>query len=260
MDIRRKAYGQLVEWKNKKGHKPLIVEGLRQVGKSYIVNKFAKENYKNVILFDFRYRKELGNIFSGDLDVDTIIKNSRLFFLDKEFDSEDTVLIFDEIGDCPLARTALKSFAMDGRYDVIATGSLLGVINFRRKNRIIIPTGYEEYLNLSSLDFEEFLWANGISDEQIDDLKKHTTEKREVDSFTSNYYRNLMKDYLAVGGLPEVVSKFIESNRDYVAARNILDRLLIDYRSDFGRFVDENGKEEIDYRLQTSVVSHSFLK
>ena len=150
MEIKRKAYNKLLEWKNKIGHKPLIVEGLRQVGKSYIVEKFANENYDNVITFDFRHRKELLSIFSGDLDVDTIIRKAKLFFLDKNFEIQNTVLIFEEINDCPLARTSLKSFALDGRYDVIATGSLLGVINFRRKNKIKIPTGYEEYLNMTS--------------------------------------------------------------------------------------------------------------
>lgn len=253
MEIKRKAYQKLAEWKNRKDHKPLIVEGLRQVGKSYIVDKFAKENYSNVITFDFRHRKELTTIFSGDLDVDTIIRKAKLFLSDKNFDIENTVLIFEEIGDCPLARTSLKSFALDGRYDVIATGSLLGVINFRRKNRVKIPTGYEEYLSMTGLDFEEFLWANGIGEEQIAELKKQTAEKKELDSFTSNFYKKMMKDYLAIGGLPEVVSRFIDSNKNYIEARNVLERLLTDYRADFGRFIDDNGKEEIDYRLQSQL-------
>ena len=251
MEIRRKAYKKLEEWKCRKDHKPLIVEGLRQVGKSYIVDKFARENYSNVITFDFRHRKELTAIFSGNLDVDTIIRKASLIFPDKDFDIDHTVLIFEEIGDCPLARTSLKSFALDGRYDVIATGSLLGVINFRRKNRVKIPTGYEEYLNMTGLDFEEFLWAYGISEEHIDELKKLTADKKELDSFTSEFYKKLMKDYMVVGGLPEAVSRFIDSNRNYIEARNVLERLLVDYRADFGRFVDDNGREEIDYRLQS---------
>ncbi len=253
MEIRRKAYQKLEEWKNRANHKPLIVEGLRQVGKSYIVDKFAKGHYDNVITFDFRHRKELTGIFSGDLDVDTIIRRAKLYLSDKNFDMANTVLIFEEIGDCPLARTSLKSFALDGRYDVIATGSLLGVINFRRKNKVKIPTGYEEYLNMTGLDFEEFLWANGITEDQIAELKKQTEEKRELDSFTANIYRKLMKDYLAIGGLPEVVSTFIDSNKNYIEARNVLERLLVDYRADFGRFVDDDGHEEIDYHLQSQL-------
>ncbi|MCR5458122.1 MAG: ATP-binding protein [Clostridiales bacterium] len=253
MELKRKAYDSLIEWKKRKNHKPLIVEGLRQVGKSYIVDKFARENYKNVITFDFRYNKKLREIFSGDLDVDTIVRKASLFFIDKNFGLDDTVLIFEEIGDCPLARTALKSFALDGRYDIIATGSLLGVINYRRKQKISIPTGYEEYLKMTSLDFEEFLWANGVSDEQIAELKKHTTSKSELDEFTSGIYRGFIKDYMAIGGLPEVVTRFVESNRNYIEARNVLERLITDYRSDFGRFVDENGNEEIDYRLQNQL-------
>ena len=250
MEIKRKAYDYLLKWKERKNHKPIIVEGLRQVGKSYIVNKFAKENYKNVVTFDFRYNKELANIFKGDLDVDTIIRKAQLYFLDKSFDIEGTVLIFEEIGDCPLARTSLKSFALDGRYDVIATGSLLGVINYRRKNRVSIPTGYEEYLTMTSLDFEEFLWACGFSAAQTEELKKNTQSKQEIDDYTASIYQKMIKDYVAVGGLPEVVSTFIESNRNYFEARRVLERLLIDYRGDFGRFVRDDGKEEIDYHLQ----------
>ena len=253
MEIKRKAYKKLIEWKNKKGHKPLIVEGLRQVGKSYIVDKFARDNYSNVIVFDFRHRKELTTIFSNSLDVESIIRKAKLFFLDQNFDREDTVLIFEEIGDCPLARTSLKSFALDGRYDVIATGSLLGVINFRRKSKIKIPTGYEEYLHMTGLDFEEFLWANGISEEQISELKTFTKERKEIDCFTSDFYKKMIKDYMVVGGLPEVVSRFIDTKRNYIEARNVLDRLLFDYRADFGRFVDEDGREEIDYRLQSQL-------
>ncbi len=253
MKMKRKAYQKLIEWKNRKDHKPLIVEGLRQVGKSYIVDKFAKENYENVITFDFRHRKELVTIFSGDLDVDTIIRKAKLYFLDKNFDLENTVLIFEEIGDCPLARTSLKSFALDGRYDVIATGSLLGVINFRRKNRVKIPTGYEEYLKMTGLDFEEFLWANGISDDQIAELKRYTKEKKEIDQATCDFYKKMIKDYLVVGGLPEVVSRFLDSGRNYIEARSVLDRLLVDYRGDFGRFIDDDGKEGIDYRLQSQL-------
>ncbi|MBQ3792550.1 MAG: ATP-binding protein, partial [Clostridia bacterium] len=189
-------------------------------------------------------------IFSGDLDVDTIIRKARLYFPNENFDIENTVLIFEEIGDCPAARTSLKSFFQDGRYDVIATGSLLGTINFRRKSKIQIPTGYEDYLPMTGLDFEEFLWANGLDEEQIDEIRKHTKERSEVDEFTGGIYQKMIRDYLAVGGLPEVVSRFIESGRNYMEARNILLRLLTDYRSDFGRFIDDDGKEGIDYYLQ----------
>lgn len=253
MEIKRKAYEQLLKWKNKKNHKPLIVEGLRQVGKSYIVNKFANENYKNVIVYDFRHNRELINIFNGNLDVDTIIKKSSLYFLNKNFYLNDTVLIFEEIGDCPLARTSLKSFALDGRYDIIATGSLLGVINYRRMNKANIPTGYEEYLKMTSLDFEEFLWANGFDEKQINELKYHTKNELEIDNFTANVYKQVIKDYIVIGGLPEVVSVFIESNKNYLEARNVLNRLLIDYRNDFGRFITDDGKEQIDYRLQSKL-------
>ena len=253
MEIRRKAYAKLAEWKNRKNHRPLIVEGLRQVGKSYLVSKFASENYRNVITYDFRYQKELRGIFSGNLDVDTIVRKSKLFFPEKDFGLPETVLIFEEIGDCPAARTALKSFALDGRFDVIATGSLLGVVNCRRKTQIQIPTGYEEYLKMSSLDFEEFLWAAGVGEDEIDRLKANTGERREVDPFVSDYFRKQIRDYIAVGGMPEAVTRFFESNRNYLEARSVLERLIMDYRSDFGRFVESDGTEGIDYLLQSQL-------
>ena len=135
MDFKRKIYDQLVEWKKDPNRLPLIVDGLRQIGKSYIVDKFAKTNYENVIVYDFRYYKVLRQIFDGNLNVDSIITNSSPYFPNASFVPHKTVLIFEEIGDCPLARTSLKSFALDKRFDVIATGSLLGVINYRRKTK-----------------------------------------------------------------------------------------------------------------------------
>lgn len=158
MDFKRKAYDQLIEWKNRKNHKPIIVKGLRQVGKSYLVRKFAKENYENAVVFDFRHQPILRKCFQNGYDVDKILAYSRLYLPDQEYHPYHTALIFEEINDCEEARTSLKSFALDGRYDVLATGSLLGVNRYRREKKTAIPTGYEEYLEMSSLDFEEFLW------------------------------------------------------------------------------------------------------
>lgn len=253
MELRRKAYDRLLEWKNRKNHKPIIVEGLRQVGKSYIVSKFAEENYNNVITFDFRHNKELINLFNDNLSVDEIISNASVYFPNSNFIPNETVLVFEEIGDCPLARTSLKSFALDGRFEVIATGSFLGVINYRHQNKVKIPAGYEDYLGMSSLDFEEFLWAFGINEEQINVLKKHAETKEELNEALAIKYRELMKIYIAIGGMPEVITTFIESNKSYIEAYNVLSRLLRDYRSDFGRFVDDNGNEQIDYNLQAQL-------
>ena len=251
MELKRKIYDELRRWKERAGHKPLIVEGLRQVGKSYIVQKFAKENYDQTITFDFRHQAELKSIFNGNLDVDTIIRKARLFFPDQLFVPNRTVLVFEEIGDCPIARTSLKSFALDGRYDVMATGSLLGVVNYRKAAKIKIPTGYEEHLKMEGLDFEEYLWACGLDETAIEELRSKTRDIQELDSFTAGVYKRLLKDYCVIGGLPEVVSRFLDSGKNYLEARTVLTGLLQDYRADFGRFVDEEGLEQIDYRLQS---------
>lgn len=251
-DLKRKIYLELIKWNNDENKVPLIVEGLRQVGKSYIVNKFANEFYSNVIVYDFRHKKELRNIFEGDLDVETIISKSSPYFPNNKFVPYKTILIFEEIGDCPLARTSLKSFALDKRYAVIATGSLLGILNFRRSRKIDIPTGYEKIIQMTSLDFEEFLWAYGLNKENIDLLKKYVKEETEIPLSLANYYKEMIKRYVIVGGMPGSVLRFLNTN-NYIESREYLNGLIKDYRADFGRFINEKNIEEIDYKLQAKL-------
>lgn len=253
MYLKRKVYGELVKWKNNPNHMPLIVEGLRQVGKSYIVDKFAHDKYDNVIVFDFRKRKELRVIFDGDIDVDSIIRKASPYFPNETFIPNKTVLIFEEICDCPKARSSLKSFALDKRYDVIATGSLLGVLNYHRHiDKASIPTGYEQIIEMTSMDFEEFLWANGIKEELIDDLKHSIENFEELPSALETYYKEMIKRYIVVGGIPRAVVRFLETN-NFSESRGVLADLIKEYRGDFGRFIDENSKESIDYKLQAQL-------
>ena len=252
MQFKRKIEKKLIEWNNNPNKVPLIVDGLRQIGKSYIVNKFANEQYENVITYDFRHNKALRKIFEGNLDVDSIIRNSLPFFPDKEFIPNKTILIFEEIGDCPLARTSFKSFALDKRYAVIATGSLLGVLNYRRKQKIDIPTGYEEIIQMTSMDFEEFLWANGLSEKHIEILRKYSEKTEEIPSSLADYYKEMIKRYIVVGGMPESVKLFLQTN-NYIKSREYLEGLIRDYRGDFGRFINDNNEEEIDYKLQVAL-------
>ncbi len=253
MDFKRKAYEQLRKWKEKEGHKPLVVEGLRQVGKSYIVSKFAKENYENAITLDFRHRPELRLCFKKSLAVDEIIGNLEPYFPTEHFIPHKTCLIFEEIGDCAEARSSLKSFFLDGRYDVLATGSLLGVENYRRKKKLPVPTGYEEFLKMRSMDFEEFLWAMGCKEETIALLKEATSKKTELPPALDHYFRETIKRYAVIGGMPSAVEAFLSSSMNYLEARKVLESLLHDYRADFGRFINENDEEEIDYMLQAQL-------
>ena len=252
MQFKRKIEKKLIEWNNNPNKVPLIVDGLRQIGKSYIVNKFANEQYENVITYDFRHNKALRKIFEGNLDVDSIIRNSLPFFPDKEFIPNKTILIFEEIGDCPLARTSFKSFALDKRYAVIATGSLLGVLNYRRKQKIDIPTGYEEIIQMTSMDFEEFLLANGLSEKHIETLRKYSEKTEEIPSSLADYYKEMIKRYIVVGGMPESVKLFLQTN-NYIKSREYLEGLIRDYRGDFGRFINDKNEEEIDYKLQVAL-------
>lgn len=250
--FRRKIYDELIKWDKDTNKLPLVIDGLRQVGKSYIVNKFAYDKYENVITYDFRHNKALRKIFDGNLDVDSIIRNSAVYFPDKQFVPYKTILIFEEIADCPLARTSFKSFAQDKRFTIISTGSLLGIFNYRRKNKIDIPTGYERVIHMSSLDFEEFLWANGIDGKKVDDLKEYTKRKEPLPNSLSAFYKEMIKRYMIVGGMPDSIKKYLKTN-NYIKSREYLEGLIKDYRSDFGRFVNDKSNEEIDYHLQNKL-------
>ena len=166
--LRRKIEAQLLEWKNSKNHKPLIIKGCRQCGKTFSVLEFARKYYKHTVYINFFEDPSYASIFSGALNVDNIIMLLSALLGDKAvFVPGETAIIFDEIQECPDARTSLKFFSIDGRYDVLATGSLLGVEGYGKSPRSI-PVGYETVMDMYPLDLEEFLWANGIKDEIIE--------------------------------------------------------------------------------------------
>lgn len=162
--LKRKIEQKLVDWKNYLNHKPLIIKGCRQCGKTFSVLDFAKKHYKNVVYLNFFENPDYASVFSGSLEVDNIVMLlSALLGREAVFESGQTVLVLDEIQECPEARTALKFFRTDGRYDVIGTGSLLGVKGYGKEPKSI-PVGSETVIDMYPLDFEEFLWANGITD------------------------------------------------------------------------------------------------
>ena len=170
--LKRKIERQLTEWKNTSGHKPLIVKGCRQCGKTFSVLDFAKKNYKHVVYLNFFENPDYASVFAGSLEIDNIVMLlSALLGKDAVFKAGETVLVLDEIQDCPEARTALKFFRIDGRYDVIGTGSLLGVKGYGKEPKSV-PVGSETVIDMYPLDFEEFLWANGISEPVVAMLQK----------------------------------------------------------------------------------------
>lgn len=245
--FKRKIYDEILKWKNTPQHKPLIIKGLRQIGKTTIVKEFGKNNYDSVIFLDFRKDISLHAIFDGDFDINQITFAITLRKKDAKLIPNKTLFIFDEIQDCPNARASLKYFAEDGRYDVIATGSLLGIKNFRitKKPSRGIPVGFEDFLEMKPMDFEEFLWANSINEEIINSLKISLANLKPIQPFIHNEMLNLYNKYLCIGGMPEVVDKYITSN-DFNEVRKIQKRILLDFESDFGTHLNDNNEIIVD--------------
>lgn len=211
--LKRKIEQALTEWKNTPNHSPLIIKGCRQCGKTYSVRDFAKKNYKHEVYLNFFKNPSYISIFDGSLEIDNLIMMmSALLGPSAVFKPGETVIILDEIQDCPEARTALKFFREDGRFDVIGTGSLLGVKGYGKQPKSI-PVGSETVIEMHPLDFEEFLWANGIAPQVIDLLKECFDEEKPVPEALHEKMRQLILQYTVVGGMPEVVDTFVKTKQ-----------------------------------------------
>lgn len=248
--LRRKIEKRFLDWKNDKAHKPLIVKGCRQCGKTYSVMKFAEENYENVVYLNFFSNPDYSSVFSGALDVDSItMMITALLGAKAAFVPGKTILILDEIQECPEARTALKFFKLDGRYDVIGTGSLLGVKGYGKSPRSV-PVGYETVITMYPLDFEEFLWANGINDLLIQKLREHLDSKTPVEEALHNRYRELLLQYVAVGGMPDVVQTFVDTKQMNTVLQTQRD-IIRSYEDDMVKYADEKDKPLIKECFQS---------
>ena len=240
--LKRKIEKDLLAWKNNKGKKtPLVIRGCRQCGKTFIVKKFAEENYENVVYINFLENKDYNDVFKNSLNVDELVKLiSSLTGNKVKIEPEKTVLIFDEIQECPDARASLKFFKEDGRYDVISTGSLLGIKGYKDSPRSI-PVGAEEIIKMFPLDFEEFLWANGIGEDIILELKGNLNKELQVNQVLHNRLRKLLLEYISVGGMPNVVNEFLATNdmgNVLKAQRDILDT----YKDDMIKYAENRDK------------------
>lgn len=211
--LKRKIEQVLARWKCSEGHKPLLIKGCRQCGKTFSVLDFARKNYKNVVYLNFYENPAYADVFAGSLAVDNIIMMLSALMGDKAvFEAGETVLILDEIQECPEARTALKFFRVDGRYDVIGTGSLLGVRGYGKEPKSI-PVGSETIIDMYPLDFEEFLWANGIDVQIISKIRNHLVEETPVPEVLHARLRQLLLQYAVVGGMPDAVQSFVETKQ-----------------------------------------------
>jgi len=248
--LQRKIETILAEWKRSENRKPLVIKGIRQCGKTYIVQKFAKENYESVVYMNFILEPDRKSAFVGNIDVDTIILNLSALIPGCRFMQGETCIIFDEIQECKEARTALKSFQIDGRFDIIATGSLLGVKGYGGSKKKLgegqdsVPVGYETVVNMYPLDFEEFLWANGINDRVIDSVKLCFENEKVVPEGIHKVMMELLYRYVIVGGLPEVVNKFLET-KNIELVYHVQRNLIAEYEEDMVKYADDADKPHI---------------
>lgn len=232
MYLKRKIDEFLVQWKNNKDRLPLIVKGARQIGKTESINHFAKKYYSNIVYINFVLEPKYKTILSDGYDADSIVKNITLLDTKKKFIKDDTLLIFDEIQEYPDIATSLKSFKVDGKYDVICSGSLLG-IHYQKihSNSVGYKTDYEMY----SMDFEEFLWAKGYDDTQIADLLKHMILQKPFGQTQFEVYKKLFLDYCILGGMPAVVRQYIETN-SFSNTLEIQNQIRLDYEEDIRKY------------------------
>ena len=239
--LKRKIEQALIDWKNTPGHSPLIIKGCRQCGKTYSVREFARKHYKHEVYLNFFKNPAYISIFEGSLEIDNlIIMMSALLGPAATFEAGETVIILDEIQDCPEARTALKFFKEDGRFDVIGTGSLLGVRGYGKQPKSI-PVGSETVMEMHPLDFEEFLQVFNVKPELIESLRTSFEKRVAVDETINKKLLSLFNLYLLIGGMPSAVMRYVETNsleevyKEHTA-------IIEQYKQDFTKYEAQDKK------------------
>ena len=232
--LRRKFDAFLHEWKAREDHLPLIVKGARQVGKTETVRRFARQEYADFIEINFVERPEFKEIVRDGFSVDSIIRNISIIDPNLHFTPNETLLFFDELQEFPEIATSLKFFAQDGRFDVVCSGSLLGLQVKRVKSYSV---GYQETALMRSLDFEEFLWGCGYRDEQILGLLDPVIARQPFGAAVKNTMDRLFMDYCATGGMPDVLEMyFVKGTFERVPQTQR--RILEDYREDIRKYAE----------------------
>ena len=237
----RKADAFLREWKKNPDRKPLIIKGARQVGKTETIRTFARENYKNVIEINFITEPSYKVIVEEGFSAEHIIELISRIDPTKHFEENETLIFFDEIQDFPEIATALKFFKENGKYDVICSGSLLGVQYQRIAS---ISVGYKTDYQMYSMDFEEFLWAKGYSEEAISDMLCHMLEGVAFSEAEQMIFSNLFLEYCILGGMPAIVSSYIE-RETFEGSLDLQHQLLVDYENDIVKYAQGLDKAKI---------------
>lgn len=239
--LKRKIDKYLTDWKNRPDRKPLIIKGARQIGKTRSVEWFAGQNYASVIEINFIEQKKYREIFNDGFEVDAILKNISLLNPELKFIPGNTIFFFDELQACPNCATSLKFFKLDGRFDVICSGSLMGIsYNEIESNSV----GYKEDYEMHSMDFEEFLWAMGYNDKFTADLLSHMLDVRPLSELQMDTLMSLFRDYVIIGGMPEVVSTYVR-NKNFSGTLDIQRQLLKDYEEDITKYVEGLDKAKV---------------
>lgn len=240
MYFKRKIDALLDDWLNKDDKSPALIVGIRQCGKTETIQEFAKRNKLQLIELNFWTNPEFCSDFDGKLDVDTIISNISLRFPDSFIDPKKTLIFFDEIQDCPKARLSFKNFKNDGRYHVIGSGSYLGINGYVIGDVTPAPTGYESVFQMHTMDFEEFLWAMGYKEEQINLLVESFNNKTPIPPNVHELYKELFLKYACIGGFPKVIKEYLKTHKIIDAFRE-LNSTVFDMKTDFGRRKDKKG-------------------
>ncbi len=264
--LKRKVYDELLNWKNQRRKenlkKCLLIKGARQVGKSYIVKEFGKNEYESFINIDFFKQKQLKQIFEGELSATEIYKRMTANIPGIKLIPEKTLIFLDEIQCCGNARTALKFLAEDMNFDVIASGSLLGLSYGQDDDDEVeeptsLPVGYEIQLTMYSLDFEEFLWAYGYDESVIENLKQYMGTDVQIPISIHDKFEELFREYMVVGGMPEVVVDFVEK-QDFSRVMDIQQNIIALYQDDISKHA--KGREKQLVRMCYDAIPRQLAK
>ena len=232
--LRRKFTDYLKQWKATKKNECLLVRGARQIGKTFIIEDFARNNYESFVEINFEQYPALKSAFDGELTVPEMIKGISVYIPNARFVPHKTLIFLDEIQSCPQARASLKFWAIDDNYDVIASGSLLGV-NYNAVSSF--PVGYERQVDMFSLDFEEYLWAVGFSQDTIDSLKEHFVKQEKIEEPIHRKMMSYLREYMVVGGMPAVVNQFL-ATKNFGIVHQEQEKIISAYLNDIAKYAE----------------------
>lgn len=238
--MKRKIYRYLQEWRKSPDRKPLVVGGARQVGKTYSIRQFGR-SYRSFVEINFITQPAFKQIFNEGYDTDSVVKQITFLRPDVKFVPGNTLIFFDELQEYPDCATSLKFFKEDGRYDVICSGSMMG-LNY--SDITSNSVGYKSDVMMYSLDFEEFLWARGFGDDVVESMLAHMNSLQPFSDLEMQRFDSLFLDYVATGGMPEVVAHFVK-NGNFGNVLAMQKQLLEDYEEDIVKYATGLDKAKI---------------